>query len=48
MTIACDAEVCGRFLLSGDTSNTPLEWTGHQMHVADATPGSLPATQGQR
>ena len=28
------AEVCGRFLWEGDTSNKPFEWTGHQQPSA--------------
>ena len=28
MNVACEAEVCGRFLWVSDTSNKPFEWTG--------------------
>jgi hypothetical protein len=46
MSVACEAKVCERYLRGSDSSNKPLEWTGHrQLSVA---PISLPATQGQR
>jgi hypothetical protein len=28
MSVACAAELCGRFLWECDTSNKPLEWAG--------------------
>jgi len=36
MIVACAAEVRGRCLWEGDTSNKPFEWTGH--HKLSATP----------
>jgi len=47
MSFALDAKVCGRCLPRSDTSNKPLEWTGHQ-RIHACTLNSLPATQGQR
>lgn len=47
MSVACAAEVCGRLLWEGDTSNKPFEWTGRHQRSA-LTIQSLPATQGQR
>lgn len=31
MSVAIEADVGGRFLWGSDTSNTHLEWTGHQL-----------------
>jgi hypothetical protein len=47
MSFALDAKVCGRCLPRSDSSNKPLEWTGHQRIHACAL-NSLPDTQGQR
>jgi len=40
MSVACAAEVYGRFLWEGDTSNKPFEWTGH--HQPSAPPPQAP------
>jgi hypothetical protein len=47
MSVACEAEDCGRYLWESDTSNKALEWTGRHQRSA-STFLSLPATQGQR
>ena len=47
MSAALGADVRGRCLLRGDTSNKPLEWTGHHKFPS-GTRYSLPAAQGQR
>jgi hypothetical protein len=53
MSTDCAAEVCGRFLWEGDTSNKPFEWSGH--HQPSAAPpqasclplkGSVQAVRG--
>jgi hypothetical protein len=55
MIVACAAEVRGRCLWEGDTSNKPFEWTGH--HKLLATPpqasclplkGSVSQSRGTR
>ena len=48
MSLVCEAKVCRRYLWVSDSSNTPLEWTGHHQLSAEAALCSLPATQGQR
>jgi len=40
MSAACDADVCGRWLLKSDSSNKPFEWTGH--HQPSAVPPHAP------
>ena len=37
MSVACAAEVFGRFLWEGDTSNKPLEWAG-RLQLSASTP----------
>ena len=48
MSVVCEVKVCRRSLWVSDSSNTPLEWTGHHQLSAKASLCSLPATQGQR
>jgi hypothetical protein len=40
MSVACGAEVCGRFLWGSDTSNKPFEWTGRH-HLSAEHPKIL-------
>jgi hypothetical protein len=48
MSVAFAAKVFRHFLLEGDPSNKPLEWTGLQQLSAPPPQAPLPATQGQR
>ena len=43
MSLACAAEVRGRCLWEGDTSNKPFEWTGrHQFFASPPQASCLP------
>jgi hypothetical protein len=55
MSVVWQAKVCRRFLWGGDSSNTPLEWTGlHQFFAAPPQvlclplKGSVSPTEGAR
>jgi hypothetical protein len=48
MNVTCEAKVCRRVLFGGNSSNTPLEWSGHHQLSAEASLFPLPATQEQR
>jgi hypothetical protein len=37
MSVVCEVKVCRRSLWVSDSSNTPLEWTGHHQLSAKET-----------